>query len=77
MIGHVVQLESIHEIEHLQHREPLRGRRCFVQGYPTIRASQRLTPGCALHLKVALREEPAALTCKTRHLARNLTLVKP
>jgi hypothetical protein len=40
----LVKLEGFQEIKHLEHREALSGRRCFVDGDVAISALEWLTP---------------------------------
>ena len=74
-VFHCRKIIGLDQVQHLQHRDTLRGRRSLVQPDAAIVGKDRFPPLRALRAKVGFGEEPAVRARIARELLRDLALV--
>ena len=74
-VFHFRKFKGLDQVQHLQHRDPLGGRRRLVQSDAAIVGRDRVAPLRALRAKVRFGEESAVCARIARELLRDLAFV--
>ncbi len=73
----LVQFQRLEQVEHFEHGEALRGRRCFVNGHVAVLPADGLAPARGLGAQVVGGEEATARLGKRSESPAHIAVIEP